>query len=165
MAGSPSPGQLYDACGAAVSLIAGTQPPLVDAADGTSPAERVASIASASGGYSWLQPHGHLVLYPDERAWESPVEVGELSGRRLDVADDLMREIAAQVAALSDLAGVLQKGDPASPVFARQVTVGGRATVVEHLAALLAEDFDVAFALQRVADVRVLTFERVGGTQ
>jgi hypothetical protein len=162
MAATGELGRLHEACGAPVSLIVGAQPPVTEAAGEGSPADRVAQIAAVSEGYRWSQPRGHLVLYPEAPEWESVVEVPHLAGPRLDVADDLLARARVQIPEFSDLAGVMQRGDPASPVFAGEVTVEGRAPLIEHLAALLGDSSDIAFVIERSADARILRVERVG---
>jgi hypothetical protein len=162
MASATRLGRLAEACGAAVSVVVGGEPP-EPPSPGGDPGAVLERLVARQPAYRWDRLRGHYVVFPADDVWRRRVTVA-IAGPRADAAERLLAELGHALPELGDLAGVVVKGDPASPVFAAPARVDGEDSVVGHLAALLGDDGALALALEPgPAGARVLHFQRVGG--
>jgi hypothetical protein len=121
------------------------------------------ALLSQSPDYRWSLVTDRYVVYPTDPVWDRVVTAVNIKATaRYDAAMQYLTVVRNQIAELSDLIGVVMKGDPRSPVFVEPVFLSPQAPIVSHLVQLLGTNGRIAFTIERaLSGKRVLHFENV----
>jgi hypothetical protein len=102
------------------------------------------AIVAQVPAYRYAVVREHLMLFPKAKAYDEVLDLPPAKGPRLQMASKQIEAITAGYAAFKDLVPPPLLGDPQHFLYQDEVSLGGKGTLVEHLADLLGRR-DVAF--------------------
>jgi len=119
----------------------------------------LAQILRQNRAYRLAEVNGRWVVFPNRPGFQAVIEgVQIVDVPRLQAADRYIGYLKGHIAGFEDLVGTISKGNPEAPLFTTPVTLPRRATVLQHLVALLGDDPSIAFSIRQTRSGKYVFF-------